>query len=123
MTSAGDPAIVIDASITKHFEILSGVRLAGLRIVEGVNHRGPVKRPLRCTVHALRERQSSGLQYGRSNIRDVSKLRADFSPRLNPRWPMYNYAVRGPSVVRCNLFCPLEWSVASPRPANRIMRK
>src|SRR5882724_1103986 len=99
MTSTGDPAIVIDAAITKHFEILSGVRLVSLRIVEGINHRGPIKRPLRCPIHALGERQAGGLQYSRCNIRDMSELEADFSLSLNPRWPMYNYTVRSSAVV------------------------
>src|SRR5207249_9803897 len=103
MASTGDPAIVIDAAITKHFEILSGVRLLGLRIVEGINHRGPIKRPLRCPVHALGERQAGGFQYRRDNIRDMSELGADFSLGFNPRWPMYNYTVRSSAVVRCDL--------------------
>src|SRR5882724_7992689 len=123
MASTGDPAIVIDAAITKHLEILSGVRLLGLRIVEGINHRGPIKRPLRCPVHALGERQAGGFQYSRGNIRDMSELGADFSPGFNPCWPMYNYTVRGSAVMRRDLLGPLERSVASPRPANCIMRE
>src|SRR5437868_2199615 len=123
MASTGDPAIVIDAAITKHFEILSGVRLLGLGIVEGINHRGPIKRPLRCPVHTLGERQAGSLQYSRGNIRDMSKLGADFSLGFDPRWPMYNYSVCSSAVVRSDLFGPLEGSVASPRPANCIMRE
>src|SRR6266576_4188528 len=123
MTSTGDPTIVIDAAITKHLEILSGVRLLGLRIVEGINHRRPIKRPLRYPVHALGERQAGSLQHSRGNIRDMSELGADFSLGFNPRWPMYNYTVRSSSGGRCDLFGPLEWSVAGPRPANRIMRE
>src|SRR5947207_9755506 len=123
MTSTGDPAIVIDAAITKHLEILGAVRLLSLRIVEGINHRGPIKRPLRCPVHALGERQAGSLQYSRGNIVDMSELGADFSLGFNPRWPMYNYTVRSSAVVRCDLLGPLERSVASPRPANRIMRE
>src|SRR5437016_12448766 len=123
MTCTGNPAIMIDAAITKHLEILSGVRLLGLRIVEGINHRGPVKRPLRCSVHALGERQAGSLQYSRGNIRDMSELGADFSLGFNPRWPMHDYTVRGSAVMRRDLLGPLERSVASPRPANRIMRE
>src|SRR5512132_1034365 len=108
MACAGHPAIVIDAAITKHLEILSGVCLLGLRIIEGMNHRGSIKRPLHCPVHALGERQAGGLQYSRRNIRDMSKLGADFSLGFNPRRPMYNYAVRSSAVVRCDLFGPLE---------------
>src|SRR5213079_2630831 len=123
MARAPHPAIVIDAAITKHFEILNGVRLLGLRIVEGINHRGPIKRPLCCPVHAPGERQAGSLQYSRGNIRDMSELGADFSLGFNPRRPMYNYTVRSSAIVRCDLFGPLERSVAGPCPANRIMRE
>src|SRR5438128_2157867 len=123
MTSTRHPAVVIDAAISKHFEILSRVRLSGLRIVERINHRGPIKRPLRCSVHALGERQAGGLQYSRRNVRDMSELGADFSLGFNSRWPMYNYTVRGSAVMRRDLLGPLERSVAGPRPANRIMRE
>src|SRR6266699_4500550 len=123
MAGTGDPAIVIDAAITKHFEILSGLCLLGLRIVEGINHRGPIKRSLRCPVHALGERQAGSFQYSRGNIRDMSELGADFSLGFDPRWPMYNYTIRSSAVVRCDLFGPLERSVAGPRPTNRIMRE
>src|SRR5882724_2748854 len=123
MTSTGDPAIVIDAAITKHLEILSGVRLLSLRIVEGINHRGPIKRPLRCPVHALGEGQAGGLQYSRGNIVDMSELGADFSLGFDPRWPIYNYPVRSTAVVRCDLLGPLKRRIAGPCPANRIMRE
>src|SRR5436309_13993290 len=123
MTGTGDPAIVIDAAITKHVEILSGVRLLGLRIVEGINHRGPIKRPLCCPVHAPGERQAGSLQYSRGNIRDMSELGADFSLGFNPRRPMYNYTVRSSAIVRSDWFGPLERSVAVPCRANRIMRE
>src|SRR6267378_177192 len=123
MTSTRHPAVVIDAAITKHFEILSRVRLPCLRIVERINHRGPIKRPLRCSVYVLGERQAGGLQYSRRNVRDMSELGADFSLGFNSRWPMYNYTVRGSAVMRRDLLGPLERSVASPRPANCIMRE
>src|SRR5437762_13244447 len=79
MTSTGDPAIVIDAAITKHLKILSGMRRLGVRIVEGITHRGPIKRPLQRPVHAVRESQAGSLQYRRANIGDVSELGANFS--------------------------------------------
>src|SRR5438034_8467859 len=99
MTSTSHPAIVIDAAITKHFEVLSGVRLPGLWIVEGINHRGPIKRPLCCPVHGPGERQAGSLQYSRGNIRDMSELGADFSLGFNPRRPMYNYTVRSSAKI------------------------
>ncbi len=38
MTSTCHPAIVIDAAVSKHFEILSSMCLRSFRIVERVNH-------------------------------------------------------------------------------------
>src|SRR5438270_4071289 len=123
MARARYPPIMIDAAIAKHFEVLSRVCLLSFGIVECVNHRSPIKRPLRCPVHALGERQAGSLQYSRGNIRDMSELGADFSLGFNPRWPMYNYTVRSSAVVRCDLLGPLERSVAGPRPTNSIMRE
>src|SRR5437660_9419676 len=122
MTGTTPAAVVVDSAISKQFGILRCVRLSCLRIIERINPRGPIKRPLRCSVHALGERQAGGLQYSRRNVRDMSELGADFCLGFNSRWPMYNYTVRGSAVMRRDLLGPLERSVAGPRPANRIMR-
>src|SRR5947207_11970473 len=50
MARARHPAIMIDAAIAKHLEILSGMCLLGFRIMEGINHRGSIERPLRRSV-------------------------------------------------------------------------
>src|SRR5438132_14247797 len=67
--------------------------------------------------------QTCCFQNRRRDIRDMSELGADFSFGFDSRRPVYNYTVRGSAVVRCDLLGPLEWSVAGPCPANRIMRE
>src|SRR5947199_8285459 len=122
MARARHPAIVIDAAITKHLKILSGVRLLGVRIVERVNHRGPIKRWLQRPVHDRRERQAGSFQYRRGNIGDMSKLGANFSLGFNSRGPMDHDSVSSAPVMRSDLFSPLERRIAGPCPSNRIMR-
>src|SRR3954451_15495595 len=122
MARARHPAVVIDAAITKHLKILSGVRLLGVRIVERVNHRGPIKRSLQRPVPGRREGQASSLQYRRGNIGDMSQLGANFALGLNSRGPMDHDGVSCATVMRSDLFSPLERSIAGPCPSNRIMR-
>ena len=67
---AGNPAIVIDAAITKHLEVLSSVRLLGLGIVEGIDHRSSIERSLRPSHSRFWERQTGRFQNRRRNVGD-----------------------------------------------------
>src|SRR6266513_1646891 len=53
----------------------------------------------------------------------MSELGADFSLGFNSRRPMDHDSIGGAAIMRCDLFGPLERSVASPCPANGIMWK
>src|SRR5439155_22238475 len=53
----------------------------------------------------------------------MSELGADFSLGFNSRRPMDHDAIRGSTIMGCDLLGPLERCVARPGPANRIMRK
>ena len=96
---ASYPAIVIDAPISKHFEILSGMRLLGFGIIKGINHRCSIERFLRRPVHALWKRQPGCLQDSRCDVRDMGKLRTELSFCFNARRPMDNYTVGGSAIV------------------------
>src|SRR6266478_185370 len=104
MARARHPAIMIDAAIAKHLEILSRVCLLGFRIIEGINHRCPIKGPLRRPVDALGEWQTRGFQHSRRNISDVSKLGANFSLGFYARGPMDHDSVSSAAVMRSDLF-------------------
>src|SRR6267378_169786 len=121
MSRAGNPAIVINAAVSKHLEILSRMRLLGLGIVKGINHRCPIKRSLLCAVNALGKQQTDCLQYSRCNIRDMSELRANFSLGFNARWPMDRDSIRSATVMRSDLLSPLKRRIARPGPSYSIM--
>src|SRR5436190_9054673 len=121
MTSKCHPAIVIDAAITKHFEVLSGVCLLGLGIVERIDHRCSVERLLCRSVDALGKRQADCLQYSRRNISDMSELGADFSLGFNARRPVDHDSVSSATIMRSDLLGPLEWRIASPCPSDSVM--
>src|SRR6266487_7185631 len=123
MARASHPAIVIDAAISKHLEVLSSMRLLGIGIAKGINHRCSVERPLHGSIHTFRKRQTGRFQNRGSNVSNVSELRADFSLSFNARWPLDHDTIRGSAIVRRNLLRPLKWRVASPGPANCVMRK
>src|SRR5213592_2265447 len=44
MTCTRHPAVVIDAAVSEHLEVLSGMRLLGFRVVEGIDYRCSIKR-------------------------------------------------------------------------------
>src|SRR5882724_11585585 len=121
MARARHPAIVIDAAIAKHLEILSRVCLLGFRIIEGVNHRSSIERPLHRSVDALWKRQTRGFQYGRRDVGYVSELGANFSIGFNSRRPMDHDSVSSAAVMRSDLLGPLKRRIARPCPTNGIM--
>src|SRR5438105_15709859 len=108
MARARHPAIVIDAAITKHLEILSGMCFLRFGIIKGINHRGPIKGSLCRPVDALGEWQTRGFQYSRRNIDHVSELRANFSLGFNSRRPMDHDSVSSAAVMRSDLLGPLK---------------
>src|SRR6266481_6451279 len=79
MARASDPAIVIDAAVSKHLEILSSMCLLCLRIVERVKHRCSVERPLNRSVDSLGERQTRGFEYSGRDIGNMGELRSNFA--------------------------------------------
>src|SRR5437667_2056128 len=123
MARARHPAIMIDATIAKHLEILSRVCFLRFGIVKGINHRCPIKGPLCRPVDALGEWQTDCFQHSRRNIGYVSKLGANFSLGFNSRRPMDNNSVSSAAVMRSDLFGPLKRRISRPCPTNGIMWK
>src|SRR6266513_3032980 len=109
MARARHPAIVIDAAIAKHLEILSGMCFLRFGIVKGINHRCPIKGPLRRSIDALGEWQTDCFQHSRRNIGYVSELGANFSLCFNSRRPMDHDSVSSAAVMRSDLLGPLKW--------------
>src|SRR5882762_4481678 len=118
-----DPAIVIDATVCKHLEVLSGMRLLRLRVVEGIDHRCSIKTSLRGPVHALWKRQARRFKNSGRNIRHVSELGTKLSLGLDSCRPLNHDTVGRSAIMRCDLLCPLKWRIARPSPADGIMWK
>src|SRR4029077_7043498 len=106
-----------------HLEILSRMRFLSLGIVECVNHRCSVKRPLRGSVDAFWERQTRSFQNRRRKFSYVSELRTNLSLGLYSRRPVDDNPVSSATVMRRDLLGPLERGIAGPCPAESVMRK
>ena len=90
---------MIDRPVAKHLEILGGMLLLCVRIVEGVKQTGALDRCLYCSIHAGGFGEPSCLKNGWRNINDVSNLGAQSALLFDTVWPMNNHAVTGPTKV------------------------
>src|SRR5438067_13868879 len=123
MPCARDPAVMVNGAVTKHLEVLGCMPVLSFRIIKSINHRRSVKRKLLGAVHHLRKRQTRSLKHSRCNIYYVAKLWADLTFSFDSFGPMHYHAVAGAAPMRSNLLGPLERSIQSMRPANRIVRE
>src|ERR1700756_3503154 len=99
MARRGHPSLVIDSSISKHLEILCGVPLLGLSVVEAIDHRRAVERSLHSSTHSVREGEAGCFQHGRRYVGDVGKLRTDLSLGFDARRPVDHQSVGGSAVM------------------------
>ena len=120
---AGDrgPALVVDAAVAEHLEVL---RLAALRrvgVVERVGHRDAVQRHLLDAVDEGRLRQPGGVEHGRGDVDHVVELGADLALGLDASRPVDDRAVARAAPVRGDLLRPLVGRVHRVRPADRVV--
>src|SRR5438132_1619532 len=123
MPCACYPAIMVNGAIAKHLKVLDCMTVFGFGIIEGINHRRPIEWKLLGAVHHLRKRQTNCFQHSRCNIYYVTKLRTDLAFGFDSFGPMHNHSVAGAAPMRSNLLRPLERSIQSVGPANRIVRE
>src|SRR5437870_5424997 len=123
MPCACYPAIMVNGAVTKHLEVLGCMPVFGFCIVKSINHRRPIARKLLSAIHHLRERQTDCFQHSRCDIYYMTKLRPDLSFGFDTFGPMHHHSVAGASPMRSNLLGPLERSIQSMCPANRIVRE
>ncbi len=76
MPGHGGPALVIDAAVAEHLEVLGLTPLRRLGVVERVQHARALDRRLLHAVHDGRLRQSRRLENGRRDVDDVVELGA-----------------------------------------------
>ena len=115
------PALVVDAAVAEHLEVLHVVALGFIGLVEAVQHAGAFHRRLRHAVDGDRLGQAGRFQDGRGNIDHVAELRAQAALLLNALRPVHDGAVARAAPVRGHLLGPLVGRVHRPGPAHRVV--
>ena len=115
------PALVVDAAVAEHLEVLQVVALGLVRRIEAVGHRGALDRRLHDAVDHRRMGQPGDLEDRRGDIDDVAELIAGLAPGRDPVRPAHDRAVAGAAPVRGDLLGPLVGRVHRVRPADRVV--
>ena len=119
MTGHRRPALVVDAAVADHLEVLRGVPVRSLRVVEGVAQAGALDRLLLDAADHLGLWQPGRLEDRRQHVDDVVPLVADLAARRDPVAPAHDHPVAGAAEVR-DLLGPGVGRVHRQRPAGRI---
>ena len=115
------PALVVDAAVAEHLEVLRLVPLGRLGVVEGVEHADAFDRVLLDAVHRDRLGQAGRLEDRRRDVDHVVELRADLALGLDALGPVDDGAVARAAPVRGDLLGPLVGRVHGVRPAHGVV--
>ena len=115
------PALVIDAAVAEHLEVLRLVPLRRLGVVERIEHADAFDRRLRHAVHRERLGYSCRFENRRRDVDDVAELRADLALGLDAFRPVDDGAVACAAPVRRDLLGPLVGRVHRVRPADGVV--
>src|SRR5271165_4761128 len=115
------PALVIDAAVAEHLEVLRLMPLRGLGVIERIQHAHALDWALLYAIDRNRFGQPCRLENRGRDIDDMVELRADFALRFNAIRPRYDGAVTRPAPVRSDLLRPPVRRVHRVRPADRIV--
>ena len=121
MTGDRGPALVVDAAVAEHLEVLRLAPLVRVGVVERVGHRRAVQRHLLDPVDERRLRQAGRVEHGRRHVDHVVELVADLALGLDASGPVDDRPVAGPTPVRGDLLGPLVGRVHGVRPADRVV--
>ena len=120
---ARPPAVLVDRPRADHLEVLHGVPLRGVRVVERVEEARAVHRLLLDPVDDLRLRDAGRLENGRPDVDAVRELRAQVAAGLDLAGPGDDHRVARPAQMAGHLLAPLERRVAGPGPGGRDVRR
>ena len=115
------PALVVDAAVAEHLEVLRLVPLGRLGVVERVQHADALDRRLLDAVDDRRMRQPGGFEDRRRDVDHVMELAADLALGLDAVRPVHDRAVARAAPVRRHLLGPLVGRVHRVRPADRVV--
>ena len=118
MFRAGRPALVIDAAVANHLEVLRFAELGRLRVVEGRDQALAVQRHLLRAVHERRLGNPCRVEHGRRHVDHMAELGADLSPPFEAVRPMHDRALACATPMRGDLLHPLVGRVQRVRPAD-----
>ena len=119
--AGGHEAVVVDAPVAHHLEVLGSTGAGRLRIAERVAHRRALDRHLPDAVHRRRCLDAGRLQDGRCQVDDVVELGAQAAAVGDPPRPGDGQAVAGAAEVGGDLLHPLEGCVQGPCPADVVV--
>ena len=117
------PAILVDGAAAEHLEVLHGVPLGSLRILEGVEEAGAVHRLLLDPVDCFRLREANSLEDGGADVDAVGELRAQIAVGLDPVRPGDDHRVARPTQVARHLLAPLERRIVGVGPGRGEVRR
>ena len=116
------PALVVDPAVAVHLEVLRGVALRRVGLVEAVAERRALDRVLRDAVDRGGVGQSGCLEHGGGDVDDVVPLVAQLAPGGDAGGPVHDQAVARAAVVGGDLLGPLVGRVHRQRPADVVVR-
>ncbi len=111
------PALVVDAAVAEHLEVLRLVALGGVGVVEAVGHADALDRLLLHPVDHHRRRQPGHLEHRRGDVDDVVELRAHLALAVMPPGQWTIVPLRVPP--QCDATCLVHWygvSIACAQP-------
>ena len=118
----GEPAVVIDAPVAEHLEVLDLVTAWGLGVVPGIGHTHALDGTLGGAVDDSRLRHSNSLEDGRHDVDNVVPLIAHLALGLDPLGPVDGHGVTGAAIVGGHLLGPGEGRIEADRPTGRHVR-
>src|SRR5215472_121527 len=116
MTCYRGPALVIDAAIAEHLEVLRFSPFRGVRIVQAVKHTHALHRHLRDSIDGVWFGQLSRFENGRRDIDHMMELMAHLALGLDALGPMNHCTITSSAPVRCYLLGPLVRRIHRMRP-------
>ena len=121
--AGGPPAVLVDRPVADDLEVLHGVALRCVRVLEGVEEARALHRLLRGPVHDLGLGDAGRFEDRRPDVDRVRELGAQPAGVLDPLRPGDDHAVARAAEVGGALLAPLERRVAGPRPGGRVVRR
>ena len=121
--AGGPPAVLVDRPVAEDLEVLHGVALLGVRVLEGVEEARPLHRLLGGPVHDRGLGDTGRFEDRRPDVDDVGELGAQPAGVLDPLRPGDHRAVARAAEVGGALLAPLERRVPRPRPGGRVVRR